>query len=254
MKRLAKDNINTGEEYDRIYLLLRLHGELSEENKRKRIQEVKQAYHPWPPRLLARKARNVANTCKDSIFELLGLAMTRAKTSNPALATVASQQQSVKRVKKVGAKVEVERKFVEESKFSFLRTAFTIATLPAILARLILGAIFAASSKTLKGKINLVKAENHYMANNAAAEKCAALAYKHLRTQASGALYVNIMHKLGKANEAKEVVKELDFKVYSAGEVQAQSGGGIDIWFIVVVLAVLIFAGRWIYRKYIKKK
>ncbi len=102
---LDEDHIETSyilfkEEYDRIYLLLRLHSELSEENKRKRIQEVKQAYHPWPPRLLARKARNVANTCKDSIFEVLGLAITRARTANSALAAVASQQQSVKRFEK----------------------------------------------------------------------------------------------------------------------------------------------------------
>jgi len=103
---LNEDHIETSyilfkEEFNTINLLLRFHDELSEVNKRRRIQEVKRAYHPWPPRLLARKARNVANTCKDSIFELLGLAMTRAKTANPALATVASQQQSVKRVKKV---------------------------------------------------------------------------------------------------------------------------------------------------------
>jgi len=101
-----QDHIETSyilfkEEYDSIYLLLRLHSELSEENKRKRIQEVKKAYHPWPLRLLARRARNIANTCKDSIFEVLGLAMTRAKTANPALATISSQQKSVKRVEKV---------------------------------------------------------------------------------------------------------------------------------------------------------
>ena len=74
-----EDHIETSyilfkEEYDRLYLLLRFHSELSEANKRKRIQEVKKAYHPWPPRLLARKARNIANTCKDSIFEIMGLA------------------------------------------------------------------------------------------------------------------------------------------------------------------------------------
>ncbi len=100
-----EDHIETSyilfkEEYDRLYLLLRFHSELSEANKRKRIQEVKKAYHPWPPRLLARKARNIANTCKDSIFEVLGLVMTRAKTANPALATLASQQKSIKRVEK----------------------------------------------------------------------------------------------------------------------------------------------------------
>ena len=103
---LDKDHIETSyilfkEEYNSIYLLLRLHSELSEENKCKRIQEVKKAYHPWPLRLLARKVRNIANTCKDSIFEVLGLAMTRAKTANPALATIASQQKSMKRVEKV---------------------------------------------------------------------------------------------------------------------------------------------------------
>ena len=100
-----QDHIETSyilfkEEYDRIYLLLRFHSELSEANKRRRIQEVKKAYHPWPPRLLARKVRNVANTCKDSIFEVLGLAMTRAKTASPALATITSQQQSIKRMEK----------------------------------------------------------------------------------------------------------------------------------------------------------
>lgn len=101
----GQDHIETSyilfkEEYDSIYLLLRFHSELSNENKRRRIKEVKKAYHPWPLRLLARKARNIANTCKDSIFEVLGLAMTRAKTANPALATLASQQKSVKRVEK----------------------------------------------------------------------------------------------------------------------------------------------------------
>ena len=99
-----EDHIETSyilfkEEYDDIYLILRFHDELSGENKRRRVQEVKKAYHPWPPRLFARKARNIANTCKDSIFELFGLAMTRAKTANPALATISSQQ-SVTRLEK----------------------------------------------------------------------------------------------------------------------------------------------------------
>ena len=54
-----EDHIETSyilfkEDYDSIYLVLRFHSELSEANKRKRIQEVKRAYHPWPPRLLAR--------------------------------------------------------------------------------------------------------------------------------------------------------------------------------------------------------
>jgi len=100
-----QDHIETSyilfkEEYDGIYLLLRFHSELSEENKRKRIQEIKRAYHPWPLRLFARKLRNIANTCKDSIFEVLGLAMTRAKTASPAMATLASQQKSIKRAEK----------------------------------------------------------------------------------------------------------------------------------------------------------
>jgi len=100
-----EDHIETSyilfkEEYNSIYLLLRLHSELSETNKHKRIQEVKRAYHPWPPRLFARKARNIANTGKDSIFEVMGLAMTRAATANPALATLASQQKSIKRMEK----------------------------------------------------------------------------------------------------------------------------------------------------------
>ena len=85
------------EEFNSIYLFLRFHSELSKANKRKRIREVKRAYHPWPPRLLARKARNIANTCKDAILEVLGVAMTRAKSANPVLA---SQEKYVKKVGK----------------------------------------------------------------------------------------------------------------------------------------------------------
>jgi len=75
-----EDHIETSyilfkEEFNTIYLLLRFHDELSKANKRKRLQEVKRAYHPSAPRLLVRKAKNVVNTCKDSILELLGLAM-----------------------------------------------------------------------------------------------------------------------------------------------------------------------------------
>jgi hypothetical protein len=88
------------EEFNTIYLLLRFHDELSEANKRKRVQEVKRAYHPSLLRLLVRKARNVVNTCRDSIFEVLGMAMTKAKTANPSLGTLASQQKHVKRVEK----------------------------------------------------------------------------------------------------------------------------------------------------------
>lgn len=102
---LDKDHIETSyilfkEEFNTIDLLLRFHSELTEANKRKRIQEVKRADHPWLPRLLVRKMRNVVNTCKDSIFEVLGLAMTRAKTANPALATIASQEKYVTRAAK----------------------------------------------------------------------------------------------------------------------------------------------------------
>lgn len=100
-----QDHIETSyilfkEEFNAIYLLLRFHDELSEANKRKRVQEVKRAYRPSFLRLLVRKARNVVNTCKDSIFEVLGMAMTQAKTANPSLGTLASQQKHVKRVEK----------------------------------------------------------------------------------------------------------------------------------------------------------
>ncbi len=80
------------DEFSRVRLFLRFHGDLTEENKRRRVREVKTAYHPWPLRLFARKVRNVVNTCKDSIFEVLGLVMSRAKTLNPALASAGSQE------------------------------------------------------------------------------------------------------------------------------------------------------------------
>ncbi len=83
------------EEFSDVHLFLRFHSDLTEKNKRRRIREVKTAYHPWPPRLFARKVRNVVNTCKDSILEVLGLVMSRAKTVNPAMASVGSQEKRV---------------------------------------------------------------------------------------------------------------------------------------------------------------
>ena len=100
---LDQDHIETSyivfkEEFNTIYLLIRFHSELSEVNKRRRLREVKRAYHPSPLRLLGRKARNVINTFKDSIFEILGLVMTKATTANPAMASLASQQKRVTKV------------------------------------------------------------------------------------------------------------------------------------------------------------
>lgn len=102
---VVKDHIETSyilfkEEFNSIYLFLRFHDELSEANKEKRVQEVKRAYHPSPLRLLVRKARNVVNTLKDSIFEALGMAMTKAKTANPALGKLASQKKRATGIEK----------------------------------------------------------------------------------------------------------------------------------------------------------
>ncbi len=93
------------DEFSEVHLFLRFHSDLTEKNKRQRIREVKAAYHPWPPRLFARKVRNVVNTCKDSILEVLGLAMSRAKTVNPALASVGPQEKRITGIAKgvVGA-------------------------------------------------------------------------------------------------------------------------------------------------------
>lgn len=66
-------------------------------------------------------------------------------------------------------------------------------------------------------------------------------------------LHLKFSYK-NKFGEPKIVEKDLMFKVYSAGEVQALAGQGPDIWFYIVILIVLFFAGRFAYRRFIKKK
>ena len=88
------------DEFGTIDVLIRFHDELSEVNQHRRIKENSKAYHPWLPRLLARKAKNVINTFRDVIMEVSGLALSRVKTANPALNTIPSQQQRLSGITK----------------------------------------------------------------------------------------------------------------------------------------------------------
>jgi len=54
--------------------------------------------------------------------------------------------------------------------------------------------------------------------------------------------------------QSKTVSRILYLNVSSLAEVQATTAQPLDIWFIVVVLIVLFFAARWVYRKIKKKK
>lgn len=56
------------------------------------------------------------------------------------------------------------------------------------------------------------------------------------------------------SNETKTEEKTLNARVYSLQEAQALSGGQPSIWFYVALLLALFIAGKFAYRKFLKKK
>jgi hypothetical protein len=86
-------------EYPNIRALLRFHDELSEEDKKERMKELEKTYHPGALRRLKRKTVNVLKTMRDSVLEVVNLAMASAKKASPAGGILTTQDKYVSQMK-----------------------------------------------------------------------------------------------------------------------------------------------------------
>jgi len=86
-------------EYSNMAALLRYHDQLSEANKKKRQKKLERTYHPGLIRRLKRKIVNVFKTVRDSVMEILNVAMTHARKVTPAGGVLATQDKYVSQMK-----------------------------------------------------------------------------------------------------------------------------------------------------------
>jgi hypothetical protein len=86
-------------EYPNIQALVRYHDQLSEAHKKARERELKRTYHPGLLRRLRRRIANVFKTVRDSVVEVLNIAMTAAKKASPAAGVLTSQDKYVSQMK-----------------------------------------------------------------------------------------------------------------------------------------------------------
>ncbi len=86
-------------EYPNIGALIRFHDELSQENRKRRQEELKRTYHPTLLRRLKRKILNIFKTLRDSVLEVLNVLMSQAKKATPAGAVLSSQDKYVTQMK-----------------------------------------------------------------------------------------------------------------------------------------------------------
>ena len=86
-------------EYPKIQALVRYYDELSEVHKKARERELKRTYHPGPVRRLRRRTVNMFKTVRDSVMEVLNIAMTAAKKASPAAGVLTSQDKYVSQMK-----------------------------------------------------------------------------------------------------------------------------------------------------------
>jgi hypothetical protein len=86
-------------EYPNIRALVRFHDELSEKDKKERMKELERTYHPGTLRRLKRKTVNVLKTVRDSVLEVVNLALASAKKVGPAGQILTTQDKYVSQVK-----------------------------------------------------------------------------------------------------------------------------------------------------------
>ena len=86
-------------EYSKIAAMLRFHDELTDDNKIKRENELKRTYHPSFFHRTKRKTINIVKTVRDSLMEVVNMAMSHAKKVTPAGAVMAGQDKYVNQIK-----------------------------------------------------------------------------------------------------------------------------------------------------------
>jgi hypothetical protein len=86
-------------EFPTIQAAIRFHDDLSQENKKKREQELERTYHPKWGRRFKRRLLNVFRTVRDSVVEIINLLISQAKKATPTGKVLGSQDKYVTQMK-----------------------------------------------------------------------------------------------------------------------------------------------------------
>ncbi|MCK4999954.1 MAG: hypothetical protein KAS23_10470 [Anaerohalosphaera sp.] len=86
-------------EFGQIQAFSRFHDQLSETEKKVRLKQIEQTYHPGFFRRSKRKIINLFKTVRDSVLEVVNLLVSRAKTASPAGGVMTAQDKYVTKMK-----------------------------------------------------------------------------------------------------------------------------------------------------------
>ena len=87
-------------EYPKILALVRYHDQLDERQKEKREKDLARTYHPSAVKRLGRKLRSFFNTVRDSVMEVVGLLVGRARATATGGALLGSRDKHVSQMQK----------------------------------------------------------------------------------------------------------------------------------------------------------
>ena len=85
------------QEFDKLFMVVRFHDELSERNQARRIRQLNKSFHPKLFRRLARNTRNLMVNLKDALTEITGTVVSSISASSPAAKAFTGQQRQLTR-------------------------------------------------------------------------------------------------------------------------------------------------------------
>ena len=82
-------------EFGNVQALIRYHGQLTAENRKKRDRQLARTYHPALWRRWRRRLMNIFRTIRDSIMDISNVLLSQAKKATPAGAVLTTQDKYV---------------------------------------------------------------------------------------------------------------------------------------------------------------
>jgi hypothetical protein len=85
------------QEFEKIFMVVRFHDELSEKNQARRIRQLNRSFHPKLHRRLARSTRNLMVNLKDALTDITSAVVSSVSSATPAAKAFTSQQRQLTR-------------------------------------------------------------------------------------------------------------------------------------------------------------
>ncbi|MFC1946324.1 hypothetical protein ACFLXY_00215 [Chloroflexota bacterium] len=85
------------QEFEKLFMVIRFHDELSEKNQARRISQLNKSFHPKLHRRLARSTRNLMVNLKDALTDITSAVVSSISSSTPAAKAFTGQQRQLTR-------------------------------------------------------------------------------------------------------------------------------------------------------------